>query len=163
MRRKKQDAKVPKVDKPNDWGVRAGEFHASTTEPKLRSRRGGQIRILEIQKSLSIEELRTFSIQGSTSWTTLILSYLKDGQLPLDLKEARKIKRQATRFTILNDVFYKRGLSLPYLRCVEQDKARYILEEVCGGVRGDHLGAKSLVGKIVKVGYFWPTMQKEAK
>lgn len=163
MRRKKQDAKVPKVDKPNDWGVRAGEFHASTIEPKLRSRRGGQIRILEIQKSLSIEEFHTFSIQGSISWTTLILSYLKDGQLPLDLKEVRKIKRQATRFTILNDVFYKRGLSLLYLRCVEQDKARYILEEVRGGVHGDHSGAKSLVGKIVKVGYFWPTMQKEAK
>ena len=70
-------------------------------------------------KSPSIKEFHTLSIQGNTSWMTPILSYLKDKQLPLDLDEARKIKKRATRFTILNDVLYKRGFSLPYLRCVE--------------------------------------------
>ena len=34
---------------------------------------------LEIQKSPSIEKFHTYSIQGNTSWMTLILSYLKDG------------------------------------------------------------------------------------
>lgn len=37
---------------------------------------------LEIHKFLSIEEFHTFSIQGNTSWTTSILSYLKDGKFP---------------------------------------------------------------------------------
>lgn len=50
---------------------------------------------------------------------TPILSYLKDEQLPSGLDEARKIKKRATRFTILNDILYKRGFSLPYLRCIE--------------------------------------------
>ena len=74
---------------------------------------------LEIQKSPSIEKFHTFSIQGNTSWMTPILSYLKDGKLPSDLDKARKIKKRSTRFTILNDMLYKRGLSLPYLRSVE--------------------------------------------
>ena len=46
---------------------------------------------------------------------------------------------------------------------MEQDKAKYILDEVHEGICGDHSGPRSLVGKIVKASYFWPTMQKEAK
>ena len=55
----------------------------------------------------------------------------------------------------------QKGILTPYLRCVEQDEARYILEEVHEGVCGDHSGPRSLV--ITRVGYFWPTMQKETK
>lgn len=85
---------------------------------------------LEVQKFPNIEEFHTFAIQGNTSWMTPITSYLRDGQFPLDPNEARNIKKRATRFTLLNDVLYKRGFSLPYLRCVKQDEAKYILKEV---------------------------------
>ena len=44
-----------------------------------------------------------------------------------------------------------------YLRCVEEDVAKYILEEVHEGICGDHIGSRSLVSKIIKTGYFWPT------
>ena len=74
---------------------------------------------LEIQKFPSIEEFHTFSIHGDASWMTLILSYLKDGQLLLDLEKARKIKKLATRFIILNNALYERVFSLTYLRCIE--------------------------------------------
>ena len=30
------------------------------------------------------------------------------------------------------------------------------------GVCGDHMGARSLVRKIMRTGYFWPTMQQDA-
>ena len=48
------------------------------------------------------------------------------------------------------------------MRCVEEEEAKYVLEEVHKGVCGDHMGAKSLVIKIMKVGYFWPLMQQDA-
>ena len=38
---------------------------------------------------------------------TPIVSFLQDGHLPLDADEARKIRKRAARFTILNDVLYK--------------------------------------------------------
>lgn len=107
--------------------------------------------MLEIQKFPSIEELHTFLIQGNTRWMTPIMSYLKDEQLLLDLNEARKIKKRATRFTLLNDILYK------------HDEAKYILNEVHKGVCGYHSGAWSLVSKITRTGYFWPMVRKEAK
>ena len=49
---------------------------------------------------------------------------------------------------MLNDKLFKRGFSQPYLRCVEKEEVKYVLEEVHGGVCDDHMGAKYLVRKI---------------
>ena len=62
----------------------------------------------------------------------------------------------------MNDELYKRGYSQPYLRCIEEEEAKYVQEEMHGGVCEDHIGAKSLVRKIMRTGYFWPTMQQDA-
>ena len=117
---------------------------------------------LEEQDSPSIKEFQTFPIHTSLGWTNPILSFLRDGRLPPDPEEAKKIHKRATRFTVLNEELYKRGYSQPYLRCIKEEEARYILEEVHGGICEDHMGAKSLVKKIMRAGYFWPTMQQDA-
>ena len=71
-----------------------------------------------------------------------------------NLEEAKKIQKRAAKFTILNEELYKRGYSQSYLRCIEKEETRYVLEEVHGGICGDHMGAKSLVRKIMRTGYF---------
>ena len=90
---------------------------------------------------------------------TLIISFLQEGHLPQDANEAKKIKKMAAKFTVLNDILYKRGFSMPYLKCVDEDEAKYILKEIHEGIYGDHAGPKSLVSKVIRTGYFWPTMQ----
>ena len=62
---------------------------------------------------------------------------------------------------MLNDEFYKRGFSQPYLRYVEEEEGKYVLEEVHWGICGDHMGAKSLIRNIMRASYFWPTMQQD--
>ena len=91
-----------------------------------------------------------------------IVSFLQDERLPQDAEEAKKIKKRVAKFTILNDTLYKKGFSMPYLKCVDEDKAKYILEEIHERVCGDHAGPKSLVSKVIRTGYFWPTMQVDA-
>ena len=117
---------------------------------------------LEEQNSPSIEEFQKFFVHTHSGWMNPILSYLKDRRLPLNLEEAKKIQKQDTRFTLLNNKLYKRGFSQPYLRCVEEEEAKYVLEEVHGGVCGDYMGVKSLVQKIMRARYFWPIMQQDA-
>jgi len=118
---------------------------------------------MEVQKCPSIEEVSTFIIQGVSSWMTPILSFLQDGWLPQDIEEARRVRKRAARFTILNDTLYKRGFSMPYLKCVNEKEAKYILEEIHEGICGDHTGPRSLVGKVIKTCYFWPTLQMDAR
>ena len=63
---------------------------------------------------------------------------------------------------MLNDDLYKKGFAQPYVRCIEEEEAKYVLEEVHGGICSDHMGVKSLVRKIMRAGYFWPMIQQDA-
>ena len=105
---------------------------------------------IEVQKHPNIEEIATFTIQSIDSWMTPIISYLQNGHLPQNTEEAKKIKKRAARFMILNNALYKRGFSMPYLKCVDEEEARYILEEVHGGICSDHVSPRSLVNKVVR-------------
>ena len=51
---------------------------------------------------------------------------------------------------------------MPYLKCLALDEATYVLQEIHEGVYGNHPGPRSLVGKTIRAGYFWLTMQKDA-
>ena len=93
---------------------------------------------------------------------TPILSFLQDGHLPQDIKKARKVRKRATRFMILNETLYKKCFSMPYLKCVDEEEVKYILEEIHERVCGDHTGLRSLVSKVIKIGYFWPILQVDA-
>ena len=79
---------------------------------------------MEVQKHPSIEEVPIFSVQSANSWMTPIMSFLQDGYFPQNTEEAKRVKKTATRFTILNDTLYKRGFSMPYLKCVDEEEAR---------------------------------------
>ena len=47
---------------------------------------------------------------------------------------------------------------MPYLKCVNKEEVKYILEEIHEGVCEDHVGLRSLVSKVIRTGYFWPTI-----
>ena len=68
------------------------------------------------------------------------------------------MRKIVAKFTILNDTLYKKGFSMPYLKCVDEKKAKYILEEIHEGICNDHVAPRSLVGKVIRTSYFWPTL-----
>ncbi|XP_030949853.1 uncharacterized protein LOC115973743 [Quercus lobata] len=147
------------VQIPRDQNAEADEVARSASTENESKRFDWKI---EEQNCPSIQKLQISSVHTEHGWTSPIFTFLQEGRLLPDPEEAKKVRNRAARFTILNDELYKRGYSQPYLRCVEKEEARYILEEVHGGICGDHTGAKSLVRKIMRAGYFWPTMQRDA-
>ncbi|XP_059664260.1 uncharacterized protein LOC132310035 [Cornus florida] len=98
----------------------------------------------------------------SVEWADPIIRYIKGGVLPTDRAEARKVKMRAARYTLIKGVLYKRSFSIPYLRCVSSEEVDYILREIHLGVCGNHVGGRSFANKAIRLGYYWPTMQKDA-
>ena len=94
---------------------------------------------------------------------TPIVIYLKDGRLLEDKDEAKKLRIRAAKFVLIDEVLYKRGFSKPYLRCLAPNESNYVLREIHEGACGNHLRARALVHKVVHVGYYWPTIQANAK
>ena len=84
-----------------------------------------------------------------------------DGTLLSDPKEASKLRARSARFTVHRGTLYKRGFSAPILKCVGKEDANYILREVHEGICGNHIGVRTLAGKTLRQGYYWPTMLKD--
>ena len=102
-----------------------------------------------VQISPLIDSSNVQEIGSESNWTTTIASYLKDGVLPDEKEAARNLKVRTVRFVLIKDVLYKRGLSYPYLRCLGNEEADYVMREVHEGICGNHLGSRSLVHKLV--------------
>jgi hypothetical protein len=69
---------------------------------------------------------------------------------------------KAGRFTMVNETLYKRGFTLPLLKCVSREEGNYILQEIHEGICGNHSGARVLAHKVVRAGFYWPNMSKDS-
>ena len=117
----------------------------------------------EVQYMPSIDLLEVQQINGQGNWMNPIIVYLRDGRHPEERDEAIKLRIRSTKYVLIDKVMYKRGFSQPYLRCLAPDETNYVLREVHEGACGNHLGARALVHKVVRAGYYWPTIQADAK
>ena len=96
------------------------------------------------------------------SWMTPLVNYLKRGILPEGQEEAKRLKTLASKYTMREEFLYKRGYSVPLLRCLRDSEAKKVLHEVHEGLCGNHSAGNSLAHKILRLGYFWPTLRKDA-
>ncbi|XP_011091994.1 uncharacterized protein LOC105172308 [Sesamum indicum] len=97
------------------------------------------------------------------SWKDEIVKYLEDGTLPADPVAAKRVKFRAARFTMLSGQLYKRIVDEPLLKCLDKERALYVMREIHEGSCGNHSGARSLAQKITRQGYFWPTLVKDSR
>ena len=91
-----------------------------------------------------------------------IWDYLIEGLLLSDPKEAAKLRTRSARFTNHKGSLYKRGFFTPIFKCIAGKDADYVLREVHECVCGNHIGARALVGKVLRQEYYWPTMLRDA-
>nr|XP_025678020.1 uncharacterized protein LOC112777850 [Arachis hypogaea] len=125
---------------------------------------GNKSLIQEVVKTPSVSTTTNahLTISNQGSWTYPILQYLLDGTLPPDPKEEKRIKREAANYTIIVGQLYKRGFSQPLLKCIEPENMEYILREIHEGCCGHHVGGKTLAQKVIRAGYFWPTVIRDS-
>ncbi|XP_062075487.1 uncharacterized protein LOC133779553 [Humulus lupulus] len=96
------------------------------------------------------------------SWASPIIDYLKDGVVPTDKREARRLVYKAARYSLVDGVLYKRGFSVPLLRCVDEEEAMKVLYEIHEGECGNHASGPSTARKAMRQGYYWPSMERDA-
>ena len=121
---------------------------------------------VEVLTTPSIDEMEVDWVMGLSqepeTWMTPIKEYLLNGKLPEDRKERQRLLRKAPRYMVQDGRLYRYGFSMPLLRCVSKEESRTILAEVHGGECGDHTGGQTLAKKILRYGYFWPEVNRDA-
>ncbi|XP_068497465.1 uncharacterized protein [Phaseolus vulgaris] len=130
-------------------------------------------------KSLSQETLRTPRIRAfpvgeikmtqvcivhePDTWITPYQRYMADGVLPMDPTEAWKVKKNSSKFTLINGELYRFGFTHPLLVCVHGERCTRIMAELHEGICGSHIGGRALATRTIRAGYYWPTMREDCK
>ncbi|XP_022889029.1 uncharacterized protein LOC111404455 [Olea europaea var. sylvestris] len=108
----------------------------------------GRISLLAIE----LAEVALMMIDPKPTWQDEIIAYLKTGKCPENSIEARKLRIKSARYTLIDNVFYKRGYSTPLLRCLNEEEAQHALRDVHEEIYGNHFSGLSLAHKIIRQG-----------
>ncbi|GJR75356.1 reverse transcriptase domain-containing protein [Tanacetum coccineum] len=149
-----------------DFIVKRPEEEGQDDSTKEEEPLPAQVHVLvEELKEKSVNEIEVLAMveEEGDSWMTLIHEYLTDETLPAKRKKARAIKRKSQRFAIINGTLYKKSFLGLWLRCVGPSQANYVLREIHEGSCSMHAGTRSVVAKALRIGYYWPTMHKDAR
>ncbi|CAJ2662241.1 unnamed protein product [Trifolium pratense] len=110
-------------------------------------RKGGNKSVIQeilprpsIEKPSKVVDINV--IGDKDCWMTPVYNFLEHGTLPDDQKQAAIVRRRACSYVILDGKLYRRGFSIPLLKCVDEDTADYILREVHEGINAQHLGGR---------------------
>ncbi|XP_057444228.1 uncharacterized protein LOC130736409 [Lotus japonicus] len=99
-------------------------------------------------------------IEGEPSWMESIKTFLKNPPKDDDLNLKEK-RREASFYTLVDGELYRRGIMSPMLKCVDIRDALGIMAEVPEGVCSSKIGGRSLAVKVLRAGFYWPTMKKD--
>ena len=93
-------------------------------------------------------------------WYKDIIYVLQNLQAPIgmDKNRARFIKLKVVKYCISNGCLYWKDLGGILLNCLLEDEAKKISKEFYEGDCGGHHYWKTTINKILRVGYYWPTL-----
>lgn len=94
-------------------------------------------------------------------WRTKIQGLMKDQDVNRHVKpaDAQKI----ARYVIIGRDLYRRSFFIPLLKCVSPQETSYIMDELHNGICGFHTKRRTLKASTLQAGYYWPTMEEDAK
>ncbi|KAL5571653.1 hypothetical protein UlMin_021250 [Ulmus minor] len=88
-------------------------------------------------------------VEEEETWMTPIIRYLVAGELPIDKNEAQKLRRRSAHYAYKYEQLYKRGYSVPLLKCITPKRGLYVMQAIHEGVCGNHSGPRSLFHKVI--------------
>eukprot|EP00253_Pinus_taeda_P019786 PITA_19786 len=106
-----------------------------------------------------------FAVTTNNPWYADITNYLVTGKVPPQLfpSERRKIIQESSKYSWITNELFKTGPNLVIRRCVREDEMPDILKACHDEPFGGHFTDKRTSYKILSLGYYWPSLFKDAK
>ena len=97
-------------------------------------------------------------------YTLIFFYYLKNGYAPSNLGHTKKraLRLKAKQYQLVNDVLFRINYDSVLLRCLEKAEVENVLQELHDGPAGGNYAGDATAHKILRAGYYWPTLFKDA-
>jgi hypothetical protein len=111
----------------------------------------------------SFADEHIFLVSSSDPWYGDIVLYLQTLKFTQHLSrdDRRRVRYQAKKYTIIGDTLYRRGVDNILHHFLTHEEAELVLNDFHKGACGGHLSGLATTQKILRAGYFWPTIFKD--
>ncbi|XP_027088643.2 uncharacterized protein [Coffea arabica] len=118
--------------------------------------------LVEVVKQKSIDQIQVLAIDSPTTWMTPLVDFLSSGVLSEDKTETRRLQLRVAKYAYAGGILYRRSYLSPWLKCVTPEEGDYVLQEVHEGLCPAHVGSRVLAKKCLLLGYYWPSVFRDA-
>ena len=103
-----------------------------------------------------------FLISTTDPWYGHLINYLQTQifQPNISRDDRRCIRHHVKYYLILNDTLYRHGIDSILRRCLTHEEVEQVLNDCHSGACGGHLSGMAAAHKILRTGYFWPSIFK---
>ena len=103
---------------------------------------------------------QVYNRYGESDWYKDVVYFLLYLQCPLDLNrnECRSLKLKAMKYVLIDQILYWKDPGGILLKCLEKSEVDVVIAELHSGVCGGHKYWKATAFKILRAGYYWPTL-----
>ena len=134
---------------------------ATPTEP---SQLDGAVPVPGNEASAKPNYVEALPVEKATpSWAVELVDHLQNRILPEDDVNAERVAHQDKMYTIIDGEIYQKRENGVRLRCISQEEGLQILSEIHEGTCSNHVASRALVGKVYRMGFFWPTALTDAE
>ena len=124
---------------------------------------------LEIEQSFGLvhKEKAKASVlvieEEGVPWYYEIIKFLELGVYPdgANKRERYLIRMIAMQYILCRGRLYRRSYDSIHLRCLKKEEAERVMEEIHQGIYGLHMNGRMLAKKILKIRYYWNTMETD--
>jgi len=97
---------------------------------------------------------------ASCNWYAEIINFLPKLEIPSEFtqSQARTLKLRAAKFCIMENLLYWRDPSGIFVRCLDKEQSKEVMQQFHNSMCGGHHYYKTTTHKILRVGYYWPTL-----
>jgi hypothetical protein len=100
--------------------------------------------------------------QPEVDWMSPIKVYLDNQPISDDNAKIERITRKSRMYNLIDGVLYKHGVNDMMMKCISKDEGIRLLREIHSGVCGVHSSWSSIVGKVFRHEFYWPTAKDDA-
>ncbi|PKI49799.1 hypothetical protein CRG98_029808 [Punica granatum] len=124
---------------------------------------GNVVEPLEIEVARRPAHCNAIEASEAKPWYEDIKNFLQTGHYPpfADRRDRNTLRRLAMHYFLSGEILYRRSFDSTLLRCIDEHESRCLMEEVHGGNCGPHMNGLMLAKKIMRLGYYWSTMETD--
>jgi len=105
-----------------------------------------------------------FIFASTDSWYNDLKYFLVNKSNPSHLNAQKRwaLRLKASCYQLINDILFIKNFDNVLLRCLEKDDAEKVIIYLDDGLAGGHYNEETTTHKILRVGYYWKTLFKDA-